>query len=396
MERIAKPTPADILAALKASAPGDVVIVEGDIPKGTYADLRWPLDAPPVTLRSDGIGAGFVGYSAFRNCANLRLERMDARAVADTATVAFLGCEGVTWAGGQLRGFLGPMTATDPRETFKGSGVQVADSRRVRLDGLEFVQLGSGFSLVRCNDVEVTGCRFRNLRADGGQVTDHGDRLVFSRNDLADFWPLAEDHADPLQVRLSNAATRPTRGVVCEDNVIRRGAGRVTQSGLFLTGTVALPIAGVEVRRNAVLGMGWNAIRVSPAAGDAVIEDNLVIGFAEFASWIMLVGEPGGRVADNRATSLNLPVPGVAAAGNVILGQMDAAAAEAALADWLRRHDDPRDIEIAELREVLASARASVASLNDINQRLAAQRDDLLARVAAAEARVERVRAALA
>ncbi len=363
-ERSAQPTPAAILAALKASAPGDVVIVEGDVPKGNYADLRWPLDGLPVTLRAGPAGARFVGYSEFRGCANLRLEGIGAQAVADTVTVALLKCEGVTWTGGRLAGFKGPVSAADPRETFKGSGVQVADSRRIRLEGLEFIQLGSGFSLVRCDDVEVTGCTFRDLRADGGQVTDHGERLVFSRNDLADFWPLAEDHADPLQVRLSNAATRPTRGVVCEDNVIRRGQGRVTQSGLFLTGTAALPIAGVEVRRNAVLGMGWNAIRVSPAAADAVIEDNLVIGFAEFASWIMLGDAKGGTVRDNRATAMNLgSSSGLTLAGNATLSQMTPAEAEAALADWLRRHDDPRDAKIRDLEERLGAAEAIISAV---------------------------------
>jgi Ca2+-binding RTX toxin-like protein len=284
------------------------------------------------TIRLASGNYGEVRLDGLRVAGGLAITSADPAHPAVLTYLSLTNCQGLTFADLEFNirtGHLGVYAnassdirlehldihgVVDGDPTTDGTGVSIRDSSGVLIANSEFHDLGAGVGLLNAHGLIVVGNQFHHIRSDGISGTASNDLLI-SGNHFRDFFPAADDHPDVVQ--LWTSASRATRNVMIADNVFERGAGRVVQ-GIFLKPD-GIGFENVSITGNAIVGGMYQGISVTGAHG-VTVADNLVLGYADMTSWIMLKDSSDASLYDNRSTSY-ITGAGTVTSGNLPLVQ---------------------------------------------------------------------------
>jgi hypothetical protein len=181
-----------------------------------------------------------------------------------------------------------------------GEGLSILASSKVSVVDSEFQQLYRALGVGGGDEVEFAGNIFHDLRTTGIMIaaTSH---LRVLRNSFTDFYPVALDHPDAIQL-LTNGTKAPAHDILIADNVIVRGHGAGFQ-GIFLRDQVGgLPFTNVIIRGNFLYGTGFNGIAVL-GGRNLEISRNTLVSLAGPANlnWILTQDSEQVVSRDNEA-----------------------------------------------------------------------------------------------
>ena len=325
-------TVAELPGALRSAAPGDTIRLKGD----GWGDQRWDhvVKAAPGVVVEPGPGARSV-------FASLTISNSEG-----------VGVKGVTFA------------------SQGAQAVKILSSKRITLEDCEIsgdTKITDGLWVRASTDVTIRGCRlhdlwhgvfheantrltvedsdFRELYSDALRGGRDSDGVIFRRLRITDLHQVGADHLDAIQF-WTTGATRPTRNVLIEEVVYRRGKGDPAQ-GVFVGNETNIPYENIVVRRFAAVGGLYHGISLSGVTG-GVVEDcflqPMIGGFdakhrAIDRVWIQFRRSAGGKARDNIATSFksseNMSEPSSSGFKAVAIAKEgDYAALDA----WLARH----------------------------------------------------------
>lgn len=156
----------------------------------------------------------------------------------------------------------------------------------------------SGFYIKGCTGIEISQSRLHDMNSaivagpddqlrfvgntfdrlsKGGIELAAITRSLIADNVFTNF--LVDPGTHPDAIQLFTAATKtPSRNVTISGNLYYRGKGHAIQ-GIFIGDEAGLPYENLTVTGNAMIGGGWHAIYIDTAAGDLIVNDNVV------ASW---------------------------------------------------------------------------------------------------------------
>lgn len=279
------------------------------------------------------------------------------------SAVRLYGGNDLRFLGGRI---VGKATADDRW----GHGIQADNVQGLRIAGVNASTLRRGFLLNDCTDVAVVDNDLVNIGSDG---IDYSGlvRAVIARNLFKDFYPYGDDHADGIQAHSVNGA-RASVDVTIDDNLIWVGkVGRGKVEGIFLKSEDLTRKRGLKLRRNVLIGTGYQGIYVGHADG-LELEDNLILfekpaGDAPDKSWI-LVEESTGVARGNAAQLITIP-RGVKSERNALNKPATAAQTSAAVATWMAKH---RGAARAKPEAAYLDRRSSFDTLSAGNERMAA------------------------
>lgn len=283
-------------------------------------------------------------------------------------------------------------------QTPRNAQVLVANSTRVLLEGFELTGETTKTAGVwaRFNtDVTIRDVKAHGLRhgifhegnvgflLEGGDLRDlcgdavrgglNSDGVTLRRLAIADLHQVGGDHLDAIQF-WTTAAKGPTKNVLIEDVVYRRGTGDPAQ-GVLVGDEAGVGYPGLIIRRVAAVGGLYNGISVSGGA-NPVIEDCFVQpmegakdakGKAVTNVWIQTRGSTGGQVADSFGSLYQgYQNTSDAKVSGWTTVPMAKAGDYSALDAWLKRRDppaDPRDAAVIEANAKAAAAQAELEAL---------------------------------
>jgi nitrous oxidase accessory protein NosD len=219
--------------------------------------------------------------------------------------------------------FRGLDVTVDPRI---GIAVNLSEDSNVRVEGLDIYDAshrGMGVMVRDCTNVSVEKSNIHDITV-GIQHLDnhhlliannnihdaHGDGIkgggssfvTITGNHFTNFSMEPGDHPDAIQFWTVNIK-EPTHDLVITDNVYVRGDG-VHVQGIFLGNETNTPYENVTITGNAIIGGMYHGISVY-VADNVQITNNLVQGYSDMTSWIMLNHTTNSTVSDNKSTSIN-------------------------------------------------------------------------------------------
>jgi hypothetical protein len=180
-----------------------------------------------------------------------------------------------------------------------GNALMIRDSADVDVKNCEAHDLGTGVNHLDSQGVRIENNRFWNLRSDGVRGAGTSDILV-QGNRFRDFFPDPKDHPDAIQF-WTRGAKKAASNIKVIDNVFVRGGGGPVQ-GIFIGNEVGLTYRDVLVERNVIIGGMYHGIMVSDGE-NVVVRNNVVQGYTDMVSWIMLHKTKGSVAEDNIATA---------------------------------------------------------------------------------------------
>ncbi|MBT9471353.1 MAG: right-handed parallel beta-helix repeat-containing protein [Pseudomonadota bacterium] len=305
-------TSADLIATLRGAASGDVILLQ----PGVYTSLtlqNFVFDDLVTIASSVADAPAVLTGLTVRNSAGLQFSDLEfAVSPADVENpFAVFSSQNIHFSGLNVHGSLNGDPGDDQ------SGLTLRGSSNVSVQDSEFQQLRLGVTLLDSQGVVVSDNSFHDIQTDG--VRGGGSSNVqITRNFFTDFYPAKGDHPDAIQ--LWDTTSNPTaHDILISGNVIVRGDGGLMQ-GVFLRGPPA-SFEGVTITDNTVVGGMTNGIFVEGANG-AVVDHNLVVGYAGAKSWIRVEESVNAVVTDNQATHYIWGdlLSGLQASGNAIVG----------------------------------------------------------------------------
>lgn len=183
-----------------------------------------------------------------------------------------------------------------------GNAMMVRNSSDVSLEKSEIHHFGTGPNHLNSDHVKFIDNNIHDMQFDGirGGGTSN---LTISGNHFTDFYPKAGDHPDAIQL-WTRATTEPTHDVTITNNVFVRGHGDKIQ-GIFVWNEDKIPYKNVTITGNAIIGGMYHGISFS-LGDNVVISGNLVQGFDDMNSWIMLKDATNATISDNQATTYQI------------------------------------------------------------------------------------------
>jgi len=275
-------TPKTYLAKIQAARPGDVIVL-GDGDYGT-------LDLNGKTFAEPGI----------------RIEpKPGAKAV--FSSLSLQGSEGIEVRGVEvaIQGPYGVNVQNSSRIRLSGLNIHslgaslanaamLRDSHDLSLSDCDVHDVGTGVNFLESNHVKISGNRFTNVQSDA--IRGAGSYIEVVGNSGSSFHPAEGDHPDFIQ--FWGSTTGVATGNVIKDNVFERGAGAVVQ-GIFIENNQNIAITG-----NAMAGTMYNGISLSGIKG-ALIADNFVQGYTDMGTRIIVRGASADvTIRDNVAESI--------------------------------------------------------------------------------------------
>jgi hypothetical protein len=268
-------------------ADGQLVVASADPKRPAIIEFLNIRNSRGLTFRELEVGMEAGGGQGIRvtASANIRLENLDIHGVLDG----------------------------DP--TSDGTGVLFEKSTDVAIIGSKLHDLTSGVGHNSTNGLTISDNDFRLLRVDGIAGTDSNDVLI-SGNRFTDFYPLPADHADVVQFWQTSG--NPTINITVTDNIFVRGAGAKVQ-GIFMTASTG-GYQNMVISGNAIVGGMYHGITVAKVS-KLEISDNLVLGYQDLISWILVQDCSDAVLANNQSTAITVKGPEVQKRGNVVLKQ---------------------------------------------------------------------------
>jgi Ca2+-binding RTX toxin-like protein len=303
---------AGLYQALWAAHSGDVILLA----PGNYGEVRiqnLPLSVGDVTVASqDPDHPAVIQFLSIRNSQGLTFADLEIAPVGlghgaritDSTNIRLENIE-----------FHGDVNALSP----EGAGAYVERSTNVTIADSDFHHLGAGIGHSGNNGLTIANNDFRVIRADGVIGAD-SNNVTISGNHFTDFYPMVGDHPDAIQFFQTSGAV--TTNVTVTDNVFVRGAGEKIQ-GIFMTAGAGYQ--NMVISGNAMFGGMYHGITVAKVT-DLLITDNLVVGYQDMVSWILVQNSTNVTVTDNQSTAITLTGPltnntNVVQSGNIIVAR---------------------------------------------------------------------------
>ena len=219
-------TTSALVAAIKASQPGDTVLLTG----GNYSfmsisgvnfgtDVTIASQDPANPAKITGFSINYSSGLAFQD-----IEFISSPANGANPLSVF-GSQDIHFDRVYVHGSLDGNPGND------SGGILVRSSSNVSITNSEFEQLYWGVNHVSADNLTISGNTFHDLRMDG--VRGVGSSFVtIDSNSFTDFYPLAGDHADAIQFWTAGSTVAAT-DIVISNNIIARGGGAYVQ-GVFM------------------------------------------------------------------------------------------------------------------------------------------------------------------
>jgi Ca2+-binding RTX toxin-like protein len=291
-------TTAALLSALKTAQSGDTI----QLAAGTYSGvtLKNFSFASNVTITSKDVTNKAVltdlNASGDKGLTFSNLE-FNVNPSGSDSQFQVMNSQNITLTGLNVHGSMNG----DPRDD--KTGLLLRQSSNVTVSNSQFQQLGNGVTLVDNNGVTLTGNNLHDIRTDG----IHGggsSNVLISQNTFKDFYEVAGDHSDAIQLWTQNTTAR-VHDITITDNVMLRGAGNAFQ-GVFMNDEVGtLGFDNVKIADNLMAGTLYNGIHVIHG-NNVEVSGNTIDSFIDVNSSIKVLNSNGVNVHDNAAQSYAL------------------------------------------------------------------------------------------
>jgi nitrous oxidase accessory protein NosD len=289
--------PGELRKAVGEAKPGDVIRLAGG-QYGAFVIRKVERGGAPITLVADDPASRPVFTSIeIKSSGDLTLKDLDV-VLADEPGVTIEGSRRVRLEGLKVQG----QSSAD--YIGGGNGIVIRRVGEVTVVDSELRNLGNGLTHRDTRKLTIRNNRIHSIRVDG----IHGGGSSEMRIEGNTFWNFSRmpgEHPDAIQFWTSNSKESAS-DIVVENNLIIRGEGGRMQ-GIFITDQSKgrLPYKNVTVRGNAVIGSMYHGITVMNAV-NPVVEDNVVLGYDDMKSWLMVRQSDGAIVKNNATTSLRL------------------------------------------------------------------------------------------
>lgn len=384
------PTVGDLWTALKASAPGDAVL----LPPGSYGVVLLNglnFAAPGVIVSPATPGTVIINNLYLDSCsglhwtAGLEVLNADQSAWNYGMGLGLNACSNVSVDGWRLHGSV-PIALPG---FSGGSGLHLRDcAGPIKITNCTLYDWGQGAGLMDSTDVLIQHCAFHDCESDGVDVAGCV-RTVIDACTFTSFSPAVGDHPDAIQFWGTTAHPYGT-DCVASNNLVRRG--HVGGDLMPMQGIFSEYQQNLIIRGNALIGTLDNGISVSTGK-TVLVDDNFVQAFSDQGTRIIVRASDSVTVSNNLITEVvtNLPAqPSTGEPGNtnltiastqqlinpIVLLADGSLPPTPALDAWLLRHPlaaaagpttsvvvPPVVIPPVDLTAQLAAAQAQVATL---------------------------------
>jgi len=311
---------ADLIAALKASADGDVIYLE----PGDFAGRVSGFSKRVTITSADLAEPANVAGLRLNGCTGLTLSLLDLRDALKAKLLEIDGCDQITLAG--LVG-VGDLPANIAR-TVEQIGVNLRNSTRTAISGCDLSGLARGIVASRADDTLITGSLLHDLAFDGisaGTVS----RFWVVGNSFTAFKPPPGAHPDGV------AITRTRQGAPSRDIwIVRNFFNTARTQGVHVgKDSEAYRHERITVSGNImVMGSGYqNQVHVTLTDGVRIGANVVLWPEGAPRPFIRTEGNTGERILANRAGGY-MPYP--PPAGNDELGEMSEDEVRAEVVGW--------------------------------------------------------------
>ena len=182
-----------------------------------------------------------------------------------------------------------------------GSAVMVRNSTNVTVSNSDIHDLTTGLNHLNSTGVTFANNTLHDIQADG--IRGGGSsNVTITGNHFTNFKPQPADHPDAIQFWTTNTTTA-AHDIVITDNVFVRGTGGAIQ-GIFVGNENQITYQNVTITGNAIIGGMYHGISLTNGA-NVIVQNNLVEGFRDMTSWIMLNKTINATLTNNQATDYN-------------------------------------------------------------------------------------------
>jgi hypothetical protein len=185
--------------------------------------------------------------------------------------------------------------------TTDGLGVRVLDTSNVALTNLDVHDVSGGMAIVRSDTVSVLNSKFHDIEVDGIESAG-SSHVTISGNNFTNFFPLPGDHSDAIQF-FTFGTTTPSHDLTITNNTYVRGAGEAAQ-GIFMNNEASIPYENVTISGNAIVGGVFQGIAIA-LVDHLNLTNNIVEGYTDQNSWILIDRSTASSETNNRSTSFN-------------------------------------------------------------------------------------------
>jgi hypothetical protein len=276
-------------AAIKGAHSGDTI----QLTAGTYSELR--LDsaniAGNVTITSaDPTHPAVVAGLYITSSSGLTFSNLEVTVDPKTGFAVMLGSD---------KNMVFDHLNMHGAAVGDGSAIMVRNSTNVAVTNSDIHDLVTGINHLDSSQLNFSNNNLHNIQADG--IRGGGSsNVTISGNHFTDFFPKTGDHPDAIQFWTTNTSTA-SHDLTITNNVFVRGAGQAIQ-GIFVGNENKIPFQNVTITGNAIIGGMYHGISLS--YGDHVtVTNNLVEGYTDMTSWIMLNNTTNSTEHDNTSTS---------------------------------------------------------------------------------------------
>jgi Ca2+-binding RTX toxin-like protein len=279
-------------SALKVARAGDVI----QLTSGEYGMLKlYNYNGGGVTITSVDADhpAVFSGINV-QASSGLNFSNLEVKVDPNTGFAVYLaGVKDVQATGMNLHG----------SAVGDGNAAMVRGSTNVSITNSEIHDLANGINHLNSKNLVFSGNNIHDIRIDGIRGAGSSD-ITISKNTFTNFRPQAGDHPDAIQFWTAGTTTA-AKNITITDNTFVRGDGAAVQ-GIFVGNEAGIAYENLKITGNAIVGGMYQGIMVYQANG-AVIEHNLVQGYADMNSWIMVGKTTNSVLANNTASAYQMP-----------------------------------------------------------------------------------------
>jgi parallel beta-helix repeat protein len=199
-----------------------------------------------------------------------------------------------------------------------GGGITVRSATNVTLSNLNVHDLSGGINILNTNTVSVVNSQIHDIAVDGIQ-TSGSSHVTISGNAFTNFFPSATAHSDAIQFYTAGT-TSAAHDITITNNTYVRGAGEADTQGIFLGDEAKVGYENVTISGNTIVGGLYQGIAIA-GADNLTLTHNIVEGYTDQTSWILLSGDSNGFETDNVSTSYNAGAPStnIFASNNTII-----------------------------------------------------------------------------
>jgi parallel beta helix pectate lyase-like protein len=249
------------------------------------------------------------------------------------------------------------------KDTLDGSGISLINCTNSSILNCEIQKTNGGIGVSKCSDLVVSDNNIHDIGCDGTQF-NATSRVTISGNMFTNFFPAPGDHSDAIQFQ-GVGQTGPATDITITDNEYIRGDVPVPSAqhpgtqGVFMNDESGFGYENVTIKGNAFLGTVFHGIALSHAQSFE-ISGNLVVGYTDtlqtdyngdgkpidIVPWILTDTKcDNGQVFGNTTTSLNNEAGAtVNWHDNISIIPIDPANAATFLADWLSKQAPPEPV----------------------------------------------------